>query len=91
MEANVARVRITRERVRDELIRLGFDVPRSAANFLWVDCGSSGGAAVYRALRDRGVLVRFFDVPTLRGGVRVTIGSDEDMDRFLEAIARFRP
>jgi histidinol-phosphate aminotransferase len=91
MEANVARVRITRERVRDELIRLGFDVPRSAANFLWVDCGSSGGAAVYRALRDRGVLVRFFDVPTLRGGVRVTIGSDEDMDRFLEAIARSRP
>ena len=91
MEANVARVRITRERVREELMRLGFVVPPSAANFLWVECGAAGGAAVYRSLRDRGVLVRFFDVAGLRGGVRVTVGSDEDMDRFLEAIAEARP
>ena len=91
MQANVARVTMTRERVRDELLRLGFSVPPSAANFLWVDCGPAGGAPVYRSLRERGVLVRFFDVPALRGGVRVTVGSDEDMDRFLEAIADSRP
>ncbi|HET9061782.1 MAG TPA: histidinol-phosphate transaminase [Candidatus Binatia bacterium] len=90
MEANVTRVKLTRERVRDELIRLGFVVPRSAANFLWVECGPLGGEAVYRSLRERGVLVRYFDTPGLRGGVRVTVGSDEDMDRFLEAITAVR-
>lgn len=90
MEANVARVKMTRDRVRQELMRLGFTVPPSAANFLWVDCAPVGGAAIYRSLRERGVLVRFFDVPGLRGGVRVTIGSDEEMDSFLEAIATCR-
>jgi histidinol-phosphate aminotransferase len=91
MESNVARVKLTRDRVRKELIRLGFDVPPSAANFLWVDCGPTGGPAIYRFLRERGVLVRFFDAPALRNGVRVTIGGEEDMDRFLEAIADSRP
>lgn len=91
MEANVTRVKLTRERVREGLVRLGFRVPPSAANFLWVDCGAAGGEAAYRWLRERGVLVRYFDAPGLRSGVRVTIGSDEEMDRFLAAIADFRP
>jgi histidinol-phosphate aminotransferase len=91
MEANVTRVRLTRERVRDELIRLGFAVPPSAANFLWVACGPVGGEEVYRSLRERSVLVRYFDTPGLRDGVRVTVGSDEDMDRFLEAMTTVRP
>jgi len=91
METNVTRVRLTRERVRQELVRRGFEVPASAANFLWVECGPAGGEMVYRSLREQGVLVRFFDVPLLRGGIRVTIGSDEEMDRFLDAIAVVRP
>jgi histidinol-phosphate aminotransferase len=91
MEANVTRVRLTRERVRQELIRLGFRVPPSAANFLWVDCGANGGERVYRSLRERGVLARYFDAPGLRNGIRVTVGSDDDMDRFLTAIAESRP
>jgi histidinol-phosphate aminotransferase len=90
MDANVARVKLTRDRVRRELLRLGFEVPPSAANFLWVDCATVGGAAMYRSLRERGVLVRFFDAPGLREGIRVTIGSDDDMDRFLAAMTDAR-
>lgn len=83
---NVMRVRATRERVREELHRMGLEAPSSAGNFLWVDCGAKGGAAVCLALREQGVLVRYFDAPGLYGGVRVTIGTDEQMDRFLDAM-----
>jgi histidinol-phosphate aminotransferase len=87
MRGNVDRIVRTRERVRGELLRLGLDVPSSSANFLWVDCGALGGLAAYRGLRERGILVRFFDEPMLSAGVRVTIGTDDQMNRFLEAIA----
>ena len=37
-------------------------------------------------LRESGVLVRYFDNEMLGGGVRVSVGTDEQMDRFLEAV-----
>jgi len=86
MLANVARVRATRERVASALREVGYRVAPSAANFLWVDCGRRGGRAVYEALRAQDVLVRHFDTSELRGGVRVTIGTDAQMDRFLAAL-----
>ena len=55
----------------------------SQANFLWVECGAEGGEAVFERLRNRGVLVRYFDTDGLRSGVRVTVGTDSQMDRFL--------
>jgi len=87
MRQNVARVIATRERVASELRAMGFRVPESSANFVWMDCSSLGGRAVYEALRRRGILVRFFDAPGLTDGVRVSIGTDEDMTRFLAAVA----
>jgi len=83
MVSSVARVRATRERVAGRLREGGYDVPDSSANFLWVGCGD-GARDLYQSLRQGGVLVRYFDAEGLRGGVRVTIGTDEHMDRFLE-------
>jgi len=88
MEASVARVRATRARVSAALERAGLPAGESAANFLWVDCSARGGGkAVYDLLRSRGVLVRWFDADGLRAGVRVSIGTDEQMDAFLAALA----
>jgi histidinol-phosphate aminotransferase len=87
MESNARRVVATRARVAAALGALGFFVRQSAGNFLWVECGASSGRAVYEGLRDRGILVRYFDAPPLSSGVRVSIGTDPDMDRFLTAIA----
>jgi histidinol-phosphate aminotransferase len=86
MRANVARVVATRERVVAALGARGFGVVPSAANFFWMDCGAEGGRAVYERLRSRGVLVRFFDEDRLRGGVRISVGTDEEMDRLLAAL-----
>lgn len=87
MQSNVARVRATRVRVTAALRAMGYPVEESAANFLWVDCARHGGGKViYDRLREAGVLVRYFDVEALRHGVRVSIGTDDDMDRFLGAL-----
>lgn len=88
MEANVRRVVATRARVVEALTARGWATRPTEANFFWMDCvGRGGGAQVYSQLREAGVLVRYFDRPGLDGGVRVTVGTDEQMDCFLDALA----
>ena len=86
MEANVARVCATRERVVRRLREAGYAVPASTANFFWLSCGKEGASSVQARLRKAGVLVRCFDQQGLAAGVRVTVGTEADMDRFLEAL-----
>jgi histidinol-phosphate aminotransferase len=87
MHSNVARVRATRARVTAALRHAGYGVEDSAANFLWVDCAARGGGkAVYDKLRSGGVLARYFSTKGLAQGIRVSIGTDEEMDRFLELL-----
>lgn len=71
-----------RDRVTGELRRLGFTPPPSQANFVWLPLGE-GTAAFAEACLAAGVVVR----PFPGEGVRVTIGTDEENDRFLAAAA----
>lgn len=80
-------VRSERERVRNSLLRMGFAVPGSGANFLFAGRGAVGGGALYSGLKERGVLVRFWDKPLLRDFCRITIGTKEDDDILLKEIA----
>ncbi len=86
MKATVRKVQDTRDRVAHRLRAEGFGVEPSQANFLWVDCGARGGRVMFEKLRAADVLVRYFDRDGLRDGFRVTIGTDAEMDRFLEAL-----
>lgn len=87
MQSNVARVRATRARVTAALRHAGFPVEESAANFLWVDCAKAGGGrAACERLRAGGVLARFFPGPGMDSHLRVSIGTDEQMDRFLSVL-----
>jgi histidinol-phosphate aminotransferase len=78
----VADIVAERSRVFDALVALGYAVPPSEANFVWLPLGE-------QALRwaagceERGVIVRAFG----GSGVRVTIGSPDENDRFLAAAA----
>ncbi len=85
MVSNTGKVVATRQRVTAELRARGHRVPASAANFFWLDCGDGGGRPVFERLRSRGLLVRYFDSEQLSGGVRVSVGTDEEMDLFLAA------
>jgi histidinol-phosphate aminotransferase len=69
-----------RERVRGELRAAGYDVPPTQANFVWVPLGAAT-AQWARDCEERGVVVR----PFAGDGARVTVGTPEENDRFLDA------
>lgn len=85
VEAEIAerRAETVRERARveDALRAAGWQFPRSAANFVWLPCPDPDARAANLAAH--GVLVRSFP----RLGLRVALGSVEDNDRFLSALA----
>ena len=84
--ACTARVCATRERVTDRLLQLGCTLNRSKTNFVFVKLPGLSGADAAQRLRDRGILVRRFDKMRIADYLRVSIGSDEDMDAFLAAV-----
>jgi histidinol-phosphate aminotransferase len=81
-----ARIIATRERTAIILRERGFEALPSAANFIFVRYPGITGAELFAALRKRGILVRHFNKPRIADFLRVTIGTDEDTDAFLEAI-----
>ncbi|WP_433408892.1 histidinol-phosphate transaminase [Saccharomonospora azurea] len=73
-----------RTRVRDALREAGYEVPETLANFVWLPLGERTGAFAEHALEHK-VVVR----PFAGEGVRVTIGTPEENDTFLEAAKTF--
>jgi histidinol-phosphate aminotransferase len=86
MQANVQKIRDARALMTRELTELGFRIPPSEANFLFVRHSARSGADLYRALRERGILVRHFSTPTLADGLRITIGTPEQNSALVAAL-----
>jgi histidinol-phosphate aminotransferase len=86
MQSNVAKVKSTRATLLQKLGELGFRVPPSEANFVFATHPKLGGADLYRALRERGILVRYFATPALRDGLRITVGTDEQNEALISAL-----
>ena len=87
MEERVAALVAERERVAAALRDLEVTVWPSEANFVLFRCEGSSGQDVWQGLLDRSVLVRNFSSwDGLEGCLRVTIGTDEEDDRFLAAL-----
>jgi histidinol-phosphate aminotransferase len=90
--ANRAKVLATRSRLCEGLRAMGLDVVPSEANFVFVRMGSSQRAAqTYRDLRARGILVRYFAARLLDDGLRITVGTDAEIDALLDALRELSP
>ena len=76
----------TREETAQKLNKMGFTVLPSKTNFLFVKSDRIGGRELYEKLKDRGILVRHFGNPRISDYIRVTIGTDAQMDQCLSAI-----
>ncbi|WP_461247848.1 histidinol-phosphate transaminase [Treponema sp. R6D11] len=80
-----SRVIATRERTAKSLRELGFTVLPSSANFLFVKHPKASGAELFTELRKRNILVRHFNKDRIADFLRISIGTDADMDKVLEA------
>ncbi len=83
---NALRIIENRAYTADALRALGFTVTDSKANFLFVRSDRIGGGELYRALKERGILVRHFDKQRITDYLRISIGTREEMDALLREI-----
>jgi histidinol-phosphate aminotransferase len=82
------KVRAERARLGQALAALGFAPSPSQTNFLLARVPQSTSApALLRGLEERGVLVRYFDAPRLHDKLRITVGTPEENERLLRALA----
>lgn len=76
----------TREQSVKKLSELGFTVLESKANFIFAKHNSISGLKLYNDLKDKGVLVRHFNKPRITDFLRITIGTDYEMEALINAI-----
>jgi histidinol-phosphate aminotransferase len=76
----------TRQRMTVELRRLGFDVVESQANFVWATHGTRLVQPLYEGLKAQGVLVRYMNYPGWGDGLRISVGTDSQVDTCLELL-----
>jgi len=87
LRARTARVTAERRRLTEGLEALGLDVLPSQANFVFARCSRPPAREVHVALRERRVLVRYFDRPRVDDGLRITVGTPPQNDRLLAALS----
>lgn len=88
MEANAAKVCATRSRLTAALREMGFDVGDSQSNFVLARRNAEPTAkAIFEALKTRNIFVRYFDKPRLQDAIRISIGTDDEIDSLLAALA----
>lgn len=82
----VAKIKSTRGRLTDGLQKLGFTVLNSDANFVFARCDKMSGGELQAALRRENIVVRRFDAPRISDYLRITVGTDEQVDVLLDML-----
>lgn len=85
----IAKVIKTRQRVTDELEKLGFEVLPSSSNFIMATHNDYSMKEMFEYLKTKKVFIRYFSLPRIEKYVRVTIGTDDEMDIFLRKVKDF--
>ena len=76
----------TRTWTKQQLEARGFAVLDSRSNFLFASTQKKNGGELYQKLKEKGVLVRYFDAPRIENWLRITIGTPEQMQIFLNTL-----
>lgn len=81
-----AKILATRTRMSVELAELGFDVTPSRANFVWCRRSDRPVKPIYEALKAKNVLVRYMNYGLSGDGLRISVGTDSEINRLLEEL-----
>ena len=82
-QETTGRIVRTREKMAGRLRQLGFQFPDSRANFLFITHEKADAARLYEALKEARIYVRYFPSGRLAPYLRMTIGTDEEMEQVL--------
>lgn len=88
-EKTLTKIIDIRERAKSRLRALGFDFPDSKTNFLFMAHKSVPAKELYLMLREKNIFVRYFDKPRIDNYLRVTIGTEEEMERLIEVLEAY--
>jgi histidinol-phosphate aminotransferase len=83
-----ARILATRRRLTDGMRNLGFDAVDSQANFVWCTHPSQPVEPLYQRLKNERILVRYMQYPKWGDGLRISVGTDDQIDALLGILAR---
>ena len=87
-EDTVEKIIRTRTRTKKELEDLGFSVLDSKSNFLFVTHPEMDAADTNAALKDAGIYVRYFPTDRIKDYLRITIGTDDEMDKLISSFKK---
>lgn len=85
----IDKIKATRQRVTDELKALGFDVLDSQTNFIMATHKDYDIKEMFEYLKANKIFIRYFNQPRINKYVRITIGTDEEMNKFLQGVKNF--
>ena len=88
-KATCKKVIATRERTKAALKELGFSFPDSKSNFIFATHESLPAKEIFEAAKEAGIYVRWWGKPRIDNYLRISIGTDEEMDTFVEFLKGF--
>ena len=80
------RIIATRENAKKRLTALGFTFPDSMSNFIFASHSSADAGKIFEALKSRGIFVRYWNKPRISNSLRITIGTDAEMEQLYAAL-----
>ena len=86
-EETVAKIINTRAKTAERLKALGFTMTDSKSNFLFASHNKIHAREIFGKLKERRIFVRYFDKPRIDNYLRITIGTDEEMDKLILALS----
>ena len=86
--STIEKIKATRERFTAELQKLGFTVLPSSTNFVFASPSKATAEEIFKATREENIIVRYFKQPRIDNFLRITIGTDEEMDILLDFLRK---